>query len=86
MTSLGNWLDKTRKRHAKIWAVVFFLILAALIGINFFVHPHHAEYLYDVYPGFWAGFGLFIALLMVLVMKKIIYPLITGPEDSYDDK
>jgi len=86
MSPLGKWLDTTRKRHARLWGVVFFLILAGLVGINFFVFPYHAEYHYDAYPGFWALFGLAVAVLMVLVMKKIIYPLIAGPEDSYDDK
>jgi hypothetical protein len=84
--SLGNWLDITRKRHARRWTLVFFLILAGLVVANFFIHPHHPEYHYDVYPGFWAVFGLFVALVMVIVMKKIVYPLITGPEDSSDDR
>jgi hypothetical protein len=86
MSSLGKWLDTTRKRDAKLWGVVFFLILACLVGINFLIHPPHVEYHYDGYPGFWALFGLVVALLMVLVMKKIVFPFITGPEDSYDDK
>jgi uncharacterized ion transporter superfamily protein YfcC len=86
MSSLGKWLDTTRKRHTRFWGVVFLFILACLVAINFFLHPPHAEYHFDEYPGFWAFFGLVVALLMVLVMKKIIYPFITGPEDSYDDK
>ena len=86
MSFLGSWLDHTRKRHIKFWSRVFFFILAGLVGFNFFIHPHQAEYYYDIYPGFWAFFGLVVALLMVLVMKKVIYPLITGPEDTDDDK
>ncbi len=83
---LGNWLDRTRKRDAKRWALAFFIVLAGLVVMNFFIHPHHGEYVYDVYPGFWPLFGLVIAALMVIVMKKIVYPLITGPEDSTDDR
>jgi hypothetical protein len=86
MSSLGKWLETTRKRHTRFWGIVFLLILACLVGINFLIHPPHAEYHFDEYPGFWALFGLVVALLMVLVMKKIVFPLITGPEDSYDDK
>jgi hypothetical protein len=86
MPLLGPWLDRTRKKHATFWGLLFLVILAALVGINFFILPHHAEYLYDRYPGFWALFGMAVAVLMVLVMKKLIYPLITGPEDSYDDE
>jgi hypothetical protein len=84
--SLGNFLDMTRKRHVKQWTLLFFLILAGLVVANFFIHPHHPEYHYDVYPGFWALFGLFVAVLMVIVMKKVVYPLISGPEDSSDDR
>jgi len=86
MSLLGRVLDTTRKKHAKFWGLVFFVILAGLVGINVLIRPHHAEYVYDTYPGFWALFGLGVALVMVLVMKKIIYPLIEGPEDSYDDE
>ena len=86
MSLLGSWLDTTRKKHATFWGVVLFVILAALVGFNVFIRPHHAEYLYDKYPGFWAVFGLVVAVLMVFVMKILIYPLINGPEDSYDDE
>ncbi len=86
MSSLGQWLDTTRKQSAKAWARLFFLILAVLVVVNFFVRPHEAEYHYDAYPAFWAVFGLVVALVMVVVMKKIVYPLITGPEDSQDDR
>ena len=84
--SLGNWLDMTRRRHLKKWVLLFFFILAGLVVANFFIHPQHPEYHYDIYPGFWAVFGLFVALLMIIVMKKIVYPLISGPEDSSDDR
>jgi hypothetical protein len=84
--SLGDWLDMTRKKHVKQWTLLFFLVLAGLVMGNFFIHPPHPEYHYDVYPGFWAVFGFFVALLMVIVMKKIIYPFIARPEDSSDDR
>jgi hypothetical protein len=86
MSFLGPWLDNTRKQHIKLWTTVFFLILAVLVGINYFVRPHEAEYHLDKYPGFWPLFGLVVALLMIIVMKKIVFPLITGPEDTYDSK
>ena len=84
--SLGSRLDLTRKKHAKAWMRAFFLALAGLVVGNFFIHPHKPEYHYDAYPGFWAVFGLVVALIMVIVMKKVVYPLITGPEDSFDDR
>jgi hypothetical protein len=83
--SLGKWLDITRKRHATRWTLAFFSFSLVWLWLTFH-YPHHPEYHYDIYPGFWAVFGLFVALVMVIVMKKIVYPLITGPEDSSDDR
>jgi|YNPNPStandDraft_1061719.scaffolds.fasta_scaffold33998_2 predicted Co/Zn/Cd cation transporter (cation efflux family) len=85
MASLGRWLDTTRKRHARVWRRVFFVLLAILLAANIAVRPHHSEYGYDAYPGFWAVFGLVVAVGMVVVMKKLVYPLINGPEDPPDD-
>ncbi len=84
MSLMGHWLEVTRKKHHRGWAGLFFVLLAALVGLNFFIHPHHAEYIYDKYPGFWAVFGLAVAVLIVLVMKKIIQPLIVSDREYYD--
>ncbi|MCK4388764.1 MAG: hypothetical protein KAV83_00825 [Desulfobacterales bacterium] len=81
---LGDWLEKTRIKHAKIWMGVFITIMAALVIFNLFIRPHHVEFGYDAYCGFWAVFGLGVCLLMVFVMKKIVQPFLAGPEDSYD--
>ncbi len=83
--SLGSWLEKTRTSHRTIWKGLFFGFLALLVVLNFFIHPHHVEYVYDKYPGFWAVFGVGVATAMVFIMKKIIQPLIVRPEDSEDD-
>ncbi len=85
MPSIGSWLEETRKNHRAGWTKLFFGFLAVLVALNFFIHPHHAEYVYDKYPGFWAVFGVGVAVVMVLIMKKIIQPLIVRPEDSEDD-
>jgi flagellar biosynthesis/type III secretory pathway M-ring protein FliF/YscJ len=53
--------------------------------VNFFIHPRHAEYFLDNYPGYWALFGLVVAVVMVLVMKKIVQPLLKRPEEKDDD-
>ncbi len=82
---IGRWLDTTREKHAGTWKILFFVLLAGLVGVNLFLRPHHAEYGYDTIPGFWAAFGLLVAVLMVLVMKKIVQPLIERPEESDDD-
>ena len=84
--SLGSLLEKTRTNHRTIWEGLFFGFLALLVVLNFFIHPHHVEYVYDKYPGFWAVFGVVVAVIMVLIMKKVVQPLfLEMPEDSEDD-
>jgi len=68
----------------KIWRIVFFVVLGVLVGINVLIHPHHAEFGIDAYPGFWGLFGLVSGLAMVIIMKKIIQPLIARKEDYYE--
>jgi hypothetical protein len=65
-------------------AVLFFLGLAGVVVANVFVRPHEAEYVFDVYPGFWALFGLVVGLAMVIVMKKIVQPMISRGDDYYE--
>jgi len=77
---LLNWL-RTRTRAI---AVLFFLGLAGLVVANVFVRPHEAEYVFDIYPGFWAVFGLIGGLAMVIIMKKIVQPMISRGDDYYD--
>lgn len=82
---LGNILDRMRRDHLKAWKIGLFAFLAATVLANLLVRPREAEYGLDVYPGFWAAFGLLTAVIMVWVMKKVIQPWIKRPEESDDD-
>ena len=82
--SLGEKLDATRKQHIKAWKAGFWIFLALVVGVNLLVHPHHAEYGLDIYPGFWADFGLLVTVAIVFVMKKIIQPMLVRPEENDD--
>ena len=84
MSALGNFLERARTRHLKGWKIGFFIFLGLAVGANFFIHPYHAEFGLDAHPGFWAGFGLVIAIGMVFIMKKIIQPMLVRPEESVD--
>jgi len=77
---LLNWL----RARTRVIAVLFFLGLAGLVVANVFVRPHEAEYVFDIYPGFWAVFGLIGGLAMVIIMKKIVQPMISRGDDYYD--
>ena len=84
--SFGEKLDSTRKQNIKAWKRGFWIFLGLIIGANFFIHPHHAEFGLDAYPGFWAVFGLVVAMVMVFVMKKIIQPMLARAEEKIDGK
>lgn len=83
--SLGKFLDRMRKGNIGTWKFGLFAFLGAALAVNFFIHPRHPEYSLDNYPGYWALFGLLVAVAMILVMKKIVYPLLKRPEDKDDD-
>ena len=82
--SIGEKLDNTRKQNIKAWKAGFWIFLGLLVGANFFIHPHHAEFGLDAHPGFWAAFGLLVTVIMVFVMKKIIQPMLVRPEEKID--
>ena len=82
---LGDFLDRLRKGNIGAWKLGLFVFLGAAIVVNFFIHPRHAEYFLDNYPGHWAVFGLVVSVAMVLVMKKIVQPLLKRPEEKDDD-
>lgn len=83
MSLFGMLLNALRAHTGKI-AVLFFLGLAGLVVANLFVRPHEAEYVFDIYPGFWAIFGLVGGLAMVIIMKKIVQPMIARGDDYYE--
>lgn len=83
MNGIGKTLQNMRG-YGKIWLFLFFAVLAVLVGLNFVIHPHHPHFGLDKFAGFFAGFGLFVGLGMVIIMKKLIQPLIARDEDYYD--
>jgi len=83
MSLFGMLLNALRARRC-VFGALFFLGLAGLVVANVFIRPHEAEYVFDVYPGFWSAFGLFVGLAMVIVMKKIVQPMISRGDDYYD--
>ncbi len=84
MMDPGKILEETRNKTA-FWRYLFYLVLAVLVGANFFIHPHHPHFGLDRYPGFFALFGLSAGFAMVWLMKKIVQPLIARKEDFYGD-
>lgn len=79
-----NTLITILRAQAGLFKIVFFIILALLVGLNFFIGPYHPHVAWEVYPGFWAVFGFVLAVAMAFVMKRIVAPLIGAPEDIHD--
>ena len=79
--SLCDWLDRARS-DARTWKKALYGVLAALVVINLFLTPHHPHFEGEGVPGFWAVFALLATVVMVVVLKKIVYPLLARPEDD----
>ena len=84
MSSLGLLFERLRDQH-KLWRNVFFVVLVALLGLNLVVLPEESHFGWDGYPGFFAGFGLVVGAVVVLIVEKIVRPLIARKEDFYGD-
>ena len=77
---LKQWSKKT-----KTFLYAFYGVLAVLLILNVPFVTHHPHFVLDKYPGFFAVFGLFVGLGMVIIMKKIVQPFIKRKEDYYGD-
>ncbi|WP_035076011.1 hypothetical protein [Maridesulfovibrio zosterae] len=80
----GNWFETQRTKNLGFWKILFAVFLVVLVVLNFFIHPHEAEYHYDIYPGFWEAFALICSVAMVFLMKVLIQPFLVGPEEGDD--
>ncbi|MEF2145171.1 MAG: hypothetical protein V3573_06975 [Desulfovibrionaceae bacterium] len=83
LSPLGAFFEKLKTKKGPLTTLMF-VILAILVGLNFLETPHEPHFGLDVYPGFWAAFGLLFGLGMVIVMKKIVQPTIARDEEFYD--
>ncbi|MGL1863867.1 MAG: hypothetical protein OCC46_15190 [Pseudodesulfovibrio sp.] len=82
---LGELFAKMSE-NTKTLKYIFFAVLAVLVVLNCFIYSHHGHFWHlDEIPGFFAAFGLFVGLGMVIIMKKIVQPFIARKEDYYGD-
>lgn len=79
--SLGNWLDWARE-HAQGFKKALFIVLGLFVALNLFITPHHPHFAGEGLPGFWEIFSLVSTVVMVVVLKKVIYPILARPEDD----
>jgi hypothetical protein len=79
---MGNLLRWARD-HRGLFRLLMFAVLAALLGLNLVLLPHHPHFPPETVVGFWAAFGLAGAVVMTLVLKKGLFPIISRPESFY---
>lgn len=84
MNSLGALFERLRDLR-KVWRNLYFVVLAGLVGLNFLIRPEEAHFGWDAIPGFFAGFGLIVGALLLLILDKIVRPLLARKEDFYGD-
>ena len=77
-----NWLaDPRNGRFLKgVYCIALFLVFAA----DFFVHRHHAAFIWDAIPGFGAVYGFVCCVLMIIVFKFIGHEWLMKKEGYYD--
>lgn len=51
--------------------IVFYALLALLVGGDFFIHREHANFAWDLIPGFSAVYG-FISCVLIIIVSKFI--------------
>ena len=74
-----NFLDKPKNRKRVLR--YFFLSLALLIVIDFFIHKH-AEFPWEAAPVFYAVYG-FTACVSLIFIAKFLRFLVKRDEDYY---
>lgn len=82
--NMGDFFRALRQR-AGLFKGLLFAVLGLLVVLNYFLRPEHPHVEAEVLPGFWAVFGLAVAVAMAAVMKTVIGPLLAVREDFYDD-
>lgn len=75
-----HWLDNP-KNVRKLWhGFLLTLALTVIIGTLVDLHPHFAI---ESWPGFYAAYGFFTCLLMIVVAKTLGL-LLKRPDSYYD--
>ncbi|MFH2001079.1 MAG: hypothetical protein ABIK28_15460 [Planctomycetota bacterium] len=69
-------------KNVKRLLFFFYLSLAALIVVDFFIHKH-AEFPWESAPAFFAVYG-FVSCVMLIFVAKVLRLLIKRREDYYE--
>ncbi len=80
---ISDILVKLRDNSNKL-KLLWWGILGLTVLLNLFIHPHNPHFEWEKIPGAWGIFGFICSISVILIMKKVIYPLISRPEGYYE--
>lgn len=82
MTDDSSWFEKASS--VRIIAIALVLASVVLVLAEFAYEHHHPHFEVETFFGFqaWLGFAAFVA---VVLMGRLVRPLLSRPEDFYDD-
>ena len=72
--------------HARRLRDGFLIVLGLLVAANFIVKPHHPHFELEAIPGFWAIFGMAVAILLARLAKGAAHGFLGKDEDFYEEK
>ncbi len=81
MKDKAGWFDK--RRNLILFLRIFYVTLAILLGLDFFI-AKHPDFAFDGVPNFFAAYGL-ISCVMLVLIAKVLRKLLMRGEDYYDD-
>ncbi|MDZ7699150.1 MAG: hypothetical protein U5R49_20195 [Deltaproteobacteria bacterium] len=79
--SESHFFDKPR--NVKRLLAAFYVSLALLLVVEFFVHKH-PYFEWEAWPEFYAVYGFVACVVLVVAAKYILRPLVKRREDYYD--
>ena len=71
-------------RHSNVLKILFFVFLALFVALDFYAERHHSHFFGDSIIGFWALFGVFGCLGMIVFCKGLSHVWLMKEEDYYD--
>lgn len=68
---------------AKKLRLGMFIALGLLVALNLFIGPHDPHFVIDWVPGFWAVFGVVVAIVLGRVAKGAAHTFLGKDEDFW---
>ncbi|RUM37374.1 MAG: hypothetical protein DSY50_00430 [Desulfobulbus sp.] len=73
------------RSHMLFVKIACYIFLAGLLIGDLFIPRHHAHFIGDVIPGFWAAFGFIACVLIIIVSKWLGTAFLFRPDTYYTD-